>query len=196
MSTETKSLGAAIDAIVAALEAIEGTARITAIRAACDHLNLALPAGVTDTAALGGIPGTQAATQAAALGATDIRSLKELKSPGSAVEMACVLAYYFQHHAPTAERKSEIAAADVDKYFVQAGYPLPKRSDQLLVNAKAAGYFDSAARGAYRLNAVGHNLVAHSLPRIAGSHEAAPRKRARGKATSSHRKPNGRKAKR
>jgi hypothetical protein len=82
---------------------------------------------------------------------TDVRSLKEQKKPGSAVEMSALLAYYLQHLAPASERKPQISAADVEKYFVQADFPLPKRSDQLLVSAKAAGYFDSPTRGAYGL---------------------------------------------
>jgi hypothetical protein len=35
---------------------------------------------------------------------------------------------------------------------------------QVLPDAKGSGYFDSAARGEYKLNAVGYNLIAHSLP--------------------------------
>jgi hypothetical protein len=95
----------------------------------------------------------------------DIKTLKNEKSPSSAIEMACVVGYYLQEAAPTDERKPAILWADIDKYFRQAGYPLPKAKGQLLVDAKAAGYFDSFGRGEYKLNAVGYNLVAHSLPR-------------------------------
>jgi hypothetical protein len=109
----------------------------------------------------------------------DIRTFKQQKAPASANEMACLVAYYLQHMAPTAERKAAISAADVDKYFNQAGYPLPRRSDQLLVNARSAGYFDSAGRGMYRLNAVGSNLVTHTLPRAGAAAAAAPRTRGR-----------------
>jgi hypothetical protein len=35
---------------------------------------------------------------------------------------------------------------------------------QVLIDAKASGYFESASRGEYKLNAVGYNLVAHNLP--------------------------------
>jgi hypothetical protein len=54
---------------------------------------------------------------------------------------------------------------DMIKYFKQAGFTLPKKPQFLLVNAKNAGYFDSAGTGKYRLNPVGYNLVAHNLPR-------------------------------
>lgn len=175
MSPDLKSIGAAIDELIAALEPLEATARLTAIRAACDHLNIPLQA----SPALGGpllssSSGEPSSGDTRAAGQVDIRTFKQQKAPSSANEMACVLAYYLQHLAPANERKSSISAADVEKYFNQAGFPLPRRSDQLLVNARAAGYFESAGRGAYKLNAVGHNLVAHSLPRAGGEAAARP----------------------
>jgi hypothetical protein len=209
---EKKTLGSAIDEVVSALEPLDDAARLTAIRAACEHLNISMPnqapASTQDLASGAEAQSPQTMT-AIALPATiishaiDIRSFKEQKNPSNANEMACVLAYYLQHLAPADERKSEISASDVDKYFVQANFPLPKRSDQSLVNAKAAGYFDSAARGTYRLNAVGHNLVAHSLPRD-GSQGRAPsparkrsaKKRANGPSKKSPKKPSSSKRRR
>ena len=78
--------------------------------------------------------------------------------------MACLVAYYLQEVAPDAERKSTVTAGDLDKYFKQAGFKLPSRPGQVLIDAKGDGYFDSTGRGEYRLNAVGYNLVAHSMP--------------------------------
>jgi hypothetical protein len=186
VSPDVKSLGTAIDEIVKALEGLPEPARLTAIRAACDHLAIPHPAAggpsiVDETAGTPG--GITAAIPRVRSDATDVRSLKEQKKPASAVEMAALLAYYLQHLAPPSERKAQISAADVDKFFVQADFPLPKRSDQLLVNAKAAGYFDSATRGAYRLNPVGHNLIAHSLPRTAGSSGKTAKAKSRGSRT-------------
>lgn len=82
--------------------------------------------------------------------------------------MACIVAYYLENLAPTSEKRAEIVTKDIEKYFKQANYALPKAIRQLLINARAAGYFDSAGRGEYRLNPVGHNLVAHTLPRPKG----------------------------
>ena len=60
----------------------------------------------------------------------------------------------------------DINKKDLEKYFKQAGFPLPKAVGQTLVDAKSAGYMDaSSTRGRYKLNPVGHNLIAHSLPR-------------------------------
>jgi len=96
---------------------------------------------------------------------SDIRSFKEQKQPRTANEMAAVLAYYMAELAPHDSQKSEINAADVNKYFKQAGFPLPAAARFTLQNAKNAGYLDSGSeRGGYILNPVGHNLVAHTLP--------------------------------
>jgi hypothetical protein len=127
-------------------------------------------AGVAKDSALPGAPAKD--TQAAG-GSIHIKEFKLQKNPKSASEMSAVVAYYLANLLPQADRKDRITARDIDTYFKIAGFPLPK-SDMTLVNAKAAGYFDSMGNGAYRLNAVGHNLVAHSLPRT----DAKPIRRA------------------
>jgi hypothetical protein len=138
VASDSKSLGTAIDEIIAALVGLPEPARLTAIRAACDHLAIPFTAAggfsIVDTPA--GTPGEiTAATPTGPSGVTDVRSLKEQKKPATAMETAALLAYYLQHLAPASERKPDISAADVDKYFVQADFPLPKRSGQLLVNS-------------------------------------------------------------
>jgi len=170
MSSTGKTLGQAIDEVIAALEPFDDAARQTIVRAACEHLGVVEPATAqpitspppaAPSAASERPPPREPVPKAI----TDIRSLRTEKRPTTDVEMACIVAYYLDTLAPTDERKQSISKADVDKYFKQAGHRLPKRSDQLLVNAKAAGYFDSAGRGKYKLNPVGHNLVVHTLPR-------------------------------
>jgi hypothetical protein len=95
----------------------------------------------------------------------DIRQLKEQKQPSTALEMVALTAYYLEHLAPAEQRRAYITADDIKPFFLQADFPLPKAAPAMtLVNAKNAGYLDSAARGQYRLNPVGHNLVAHKLP--------------------------------
>lgn len=166
MSTQKKTLGQSIDEVIAALAPLDEAARLTAVRAACDHLGVAVPSLQT-VDSVGEISPIQDAepTTSRALPTTDIRSLRSQKKPKTDMEMACIVAYYLDSLAPTDEQKTSISKADVDKYFKQAGHKLPSRSDQLLVNAKGAGYFDSAGRGKYKLNPVGHNLVVHTLPR-------------------------------
>lgn len=163
-----KSLGQAIDEVVQAIEALNESSRLTAVKAACEHLNipLGLPATHAPTPPGQTPPPTPESPLAPVI--IDIRSLKESKIPGNAIEMACVVAYYLENHAPENERRSEILIPDVQKYFKQADFPLPKVPGQVLPDAKAAGYFDRIGKGRYKLNPVGHNLVAHSLPRKKG----------------------------
>ena len=112
----------------------------------------------------------------------DIRSLHDQKQPNSDMEMAAIIAYYLSQLAPEEERKDVIVTKDITKYFNQAGYPLPTRPQFTLPNAKGAGYFESAGRGKYRLNPVGHNLVAYGLPRAKGeSTPTSPRKKRKNK---------------
>jgi len=95
----------------------------------------------------------------------DIRSLREEKKPRSAVEMAAIVAHYLADLAPAGERRDTIGTAEITRYFGQAGYRSQSDPRFVLSNAKAAGYFDSAGRGAYKLNPVGYNLVTAGLPR-------------------------------
>jgi hypothetical protein len=169
----TKSLGVAIDEIVAALMALPEASRATAVRAACENVGISLeltfaaaPTGRTLHSssidqALTTLEG-QTVSQ-------DIRSLKDAKRPKSNQEMACIMAYYLQCLAPPSERKTIVSASDIEKYFAQAGFPLPKAPGQVLIDTKGAGYFDAVDRGTYKLNPVGHNLVVHSLPKKDGS---------------------------
>jgi hypothetical protein len=94
-----------------------------------------------------------------------IRDLKEEKNPESSNQMAALVAYYLSEIAPEGEGKMAISSSDLEKYFKQAGFKLPRSIPQTLPNATAAGYFDAEGNGKYRLNAVGYNLIAHGLPR-------------------------------
>lgn len=112
---------------------------------------------------------------------TDIRRLKDLKQPKSASEMAAVVAYYLSEAAQPAERKETVDTADMVKYFKQARFNLPGNPNMTLVHAKNAGYFDAVGNGQYRLNPVGHNLVAHNLPRGSGETGRPRRAKAAGR---------------
>ena len=94
-----------------------------------------------------------------------IRDLKEEKNPESSNQMAALVAYYLSEIVDPNERQNAINASDLEKYFKQAGFKLPKSIPQALPNAAAAGYFDAEGNGRYRLNPVGYNLVVHGLPR-------------------------------
>lgn len=111
----------------------------------------------------------------------DIRSLKESKQPATANQMAAVAAYYLSELAPPDEKSETIDAAELERLFKQAGFPMPGRLSNTLPNATAAGYFDKTGdAGRYKLNPVGYNLVVHSLP---GGGESAATRRTTRKAT-------------
>jgi hypothetical protein len=112
---------------------------------------------------------------------TSIRDLREEKQPESLNQMAALVAYYLSELASPSEFKEEINAADLSKYFKQAGFKLPKSVHQTLHNAASAGYFDSAGSGRYRLNPVGYNLIVHGLPRSTNTAEPGKAKKAKKK---------------
>jgi hypothetical protein len=120
---------------------------------------------------------------------TSIRDLKEEKQPETVNQMAALVAYYLSEMAPDNERRDEIGAVDLERYFKQAGFKLPKSLRQALPNAAAAGYFGGAGGGRYRLNPVGYNLVVHGLP-----HGSDTSKKARPKKTVKRGRPAARSA--
>ncbi len=172
-----RTLGQAIDELICTLRLIEAESRITAIRTACEYLKIPLSeATPLSPASSTAIPaGWKAALPG---GSIDIKSLRNEKRPSSANEMAAVVAFYLSELVPEGERKLEVQAEDMKKYFKQAGFPLPKQLRMLLPNAKNSGYFDSSG-GGYKLNPVGYNLVAHNLPRTAGTGTPLMRKRSK-----------------
>jgi hypothetical protein len=110
----------------------------------------------------------------------DIRSFTEQKKPRTANEMAAVVAYYLSEVAREPERKTEVSAADIEKYFKQAPFRLPAAARMTLTNAKNAGYLDPGTeKGTFKLNPVGHNLVAHALPAAGGTKRRTSAKRSR-----------------
>lgn len=171
MADQKPTLGQAIDQVIAALEPLDADARATAVATACAHLKI--PVGLArqvrphdSTNREEREPAQERRPDPPALlrSGADIRSFRNEKRPRSAKEMACVVAFYLKELAADGERKETISSADLDKYFKQAQFKLPERMRQVLPDAKGSGYFDSAARGEYKLNAVGYNLVVHSLP--------------------------------
>lgn len=172
--TNTRTLGQAIDAMVEALRGLDEGQKTIAMKTVAEALGIRTDTppkpfgGDAELSREHSTTSSPAATMAPGIfppAAADIRSLKNLKKPGTAQEMACVVAFYLQSLAPEEERKATVSGNDLDKYFRQADFPLPTRMGQLLLDSRAAGYFEPAARGTYRLNPVGYNLVAHTLPR-------------------------------
>lgn len=194
MSNPTKgTIGQAIDQTMAALSSLEQREQQIVITTICSLLGISpnIPAPESSRASVAAQHSTAAHAPSAdaisrspdhrnAVHATastdkrdehgiDIRTLRNQKQPASALQMACVVAFYLQEHAPEEERTREVTTAELERLFKQAGFKLPSRMQQVLVDAKSAGYFESVDRGKYRLTRVGYNLVTHSLPKVTSS---------------------------
>lgn len=174
----------AIKAVLHALEPLSGDVRASVLGYVLHRLQIVLitstqtsTSGVSTTK----VDATRGAAEAGVEQPTSlvhIKALKEQKKPRSANEMATLVAYYLANAAPKADRKDRITAKDIETYFKIAEFPLTK-TQFTLQNAKAAGYLDAVGNGEYKLNAVGHNLVVHSMPRGEDGKTASRRKPAK-----------------
>jgi hypothetical protein len=163
----------AMQQVIKALESLDPDARTRVLAYVFQRLGLSLAASNTTPSPSELQPSLTASTSPivpmlAGAAVTDVRSLKEVKQPKSDNQMAALVAYYLKEAAPAHDRKDTISQDDIEKYFKQAGFPLPNRPAMTLINAKNAGYFDPAGVGLYKLNPVGHNLVAHGMPSSSG----------------------------
>lgn len=165
------SFGVALDLITSTLRGFDESAQRTMISTVCALLSLkvdavtaAIPSLASALAVSPHATPVMPATSETKLAGLDIRTLKEQKKPSSAQQMAAVVAFYLQEVAPETERKETIKTEDLETYFKQARYELPKKLEQVLDKGKRAGYFESPARGTFRLTRVGYNLVAHKMP--------------------------------
>ena len=147
----------AIGSLLKTLEPLSAEARRAALEYVVKRLGIDLPAtgggGPSEAVApIHAIQTSQVPTEDRATAKpTHIKELKEQKEPKSANEMVALVAYYLSHDAPEKDRKETIGRHDLEQYFKIAGYRLPKDLPMALVNAKAAGYVDSAGRGRYKL---------------------------------------------
>jgi hypothetical protein len=105
----------------------------------------------------------------------DIKSFVDSKSPKSDVQFAAVVAYFYRFEASAESRKDFIDAQVLQQAARLAGRRRPPSPLATLNNAKNLGYLDSPDRGQFRINSVGENLVAMTLP---GSETERSRKKA------------------
>lgn len=170
----------AIKAILTALDGLDGTAIQRVLDYVFGRLSISRSAVRTEIVPRTGevvLEGSSPSLSVSSGRTLSIRDLKNEKRPTSANQMAALVAYYLSEVAGEGERKQTITAADVERYFKQAGFKLPKQLTMTLPNAAAAGYFDSVGTGVYKLNPVGYNLVAHALPREAADAPRRPKEK-------------------
>lgn len=106
--------------------------------------------------------GTVQAAPTSSAAPTDIKQFTASKAPKSDQQFAAVVAYFYRFVASEAERKDAITAEDLKDAARKVGRKRPHRVT--LNNAKNAGYLDAAERGNFKINTVGENLVAVTLP--------------------------------
>jgi len=94
----------------------------------------------------------------------DIKTFAESKSPKSDTQFAAVVAYYYRFEAPPDDRKGTISATLLQEAARLVGRKRFPKPGDTLNNAKKQGYLDSAGHGAFKINSVGENLVAMTLP--------------------------------
>ena len=178
MSGEEQDDVKAISTLISVLRPLDEDARVHVLEFVLKRLGISLTAGPSAPAHRPVANDLNSPSPAPATtvlsGDVDIRTFAAEKNPKTVNEKVAVIAYYLAHLAGGADRRDYIASDDIKPYFVQAGFPLPTAPPSMtLVHAKNAGYLNALDKGQYKLNAVGHNLVAHKLP----SREAKDRKR-------------------
>ena len=92
-----KTLGQAIDEIVSALMGLDDNVRQTAIIAACAAVGVDTPIAKARESNSETEKETSSTSES---NLSDIRTLTTQKSPKSAIEMACVVAFYLRHVVP------------------------------------------------------------------------------------------------
>lgn len=97
-------------------------------------------------------------------GGSDIKSFVAQKAPASDNQFAATVAYYYAFEAPPQDRKDSISPSDLTEACRMAGRARLGDPAKTLSNAKDMGYLDKIDRGTYKLNTVGENLVAMTLP--------------------------------
>lgn len=98
-------------------------------------------------------------------GGQDIKSFVNEKNPVSDNQFAAVVAYYYQFEAPQEEKKEAINSEDLQDACRKASRTRLASPLNTLNNAHKGGLLDRAGeRGAFKINSVGENLVAMTLP--------------------------------
>jgi hypothetical protein len=170
----------AVRAVVDALRAFPADDQRRILRWAQEKLGLPGSSVVPTQVATATPTEEGGATTATSLRSRDIRTFLQEKRPSSDNEFAAAVAYYFAFEAPDAEKKSEIKASDLQHAARLSGRQRLKRPIVTLHNASKRGYLDKGrGRGSFRINTVGENLVAMTMPGLGGADAAVPGRRPR-----------------
>ena len=151
-------------AIAESLKQLDKQHQEQAIRFASESLGLCAPAPAQVPKGPEESPANTASTSTALhTPSTDIKQFTAAKAPKSDQQFAAVAAYYYKFIAPEGQRKDAIDKEELREAARLVG-PRKVPGQFALNNAKNSGYLDSAGRGKFKLNTVGENLVAITLP--------------------------------
>lgn len=96
---------------------------------------------------------------------TDLKNFVISKKPTSDMQFASIVAYYYRFEAPEKDRKDSIDSKILQDATRLASRERLKDPGQTLRNASNNGLLNKAEeKGFYRINTVGENLVAMTLP--------------------------------
>jgi len=116
----------------------------------------------------------------------DIKSFLKAKNPTSDMQFAATVAYFYAFEALEAERKEAISSDELQEACRLLGRERLHNPGQTLRNAVYNGLLDKAGeKGHFKINTVGENLVAVTLPAGDSTPKAKPsRKRVKKKVSS------------
>jgi hypothetical protein len=170
MSSKPDDLDA-IRTIAEALKQFDANEQERIIRWTREKLGLLAPKESSTEASRG----TQSEQNRRDAGTIDIKTFVTQKNPSSDNQLAATIAYYYAFRAPQA--KESINSVDLRQACrLIYGTSKLKNPAQTLINAHNSGLLDKAGDGAYRVNTVGENLVAMTLPSTSSA-SGQPKKR-------------------
>jgi hypothetical protein len=105
---------------------------------------------------------------------TDIKTFIASKKPRSDTQFATAVAYYYRFVAKPEERLDTVTSDALQEASRQSRGGAFHDPLNTLNNAVKGGLLDRAAPGSFRINTVGENLVAMTLP-VEGSEKPRPR---------------------
>jgi hypothetical protein len=94
----------------------------------------------------------------------DLKSFVNQKNPTTDMQFAVTVAYYYKFEAPENERKDSINSETLQDAARLSSRTRLKNPGQTLINASFHGMLDKSEKGSYKINTVGENLVAMTLP--------------------------------
>ena len=104
----------------------------------------------------------------------DIKSFIDAKNPANDMQFASAVAYFYAFEALEEHKKAEVGSEDLQEACRLTGRQRLTNPGQTLRNAAYNGLLDKGSeKGTYKINTVGENLVALTLP--AGASERKPK---------------------